>query len=147
MPGTSATSEASAGLDRDVLIVAGVVILGAFMSVLDTTVVNVAIERLASVFKAPLTTIQWVVTGYTLALAAVIPVSGWAANRFGAKRIYLISLVLFTAGSAAGWSTTSPGAGSSSSTCRSASSPSSPRGAYSRPASPSRPTASTGSGC
>ena len=43
--------------------------------------------------------IQWVVTGYMLALAAVIPVSGWAARRFGAKRLYLISLVLFTLGS------------------------------------------------
>ncbi len=41
------------------------------------------------------------VTGYLLALAAVIPVTGWAARRFGAKRVYLTSLVLFTAGSAA----------------------------------------------
>ena len=44
--------------------------------------------------------IQWVVTGYLLALAAVIPVTGWAARRFGAKRVYMTSLVLFTAGSA-----------------------------------------------
>src|SRR5207245_3230102 len=43
--------------------------------------------------------IQWVVTGYLLSLAAVIPVAGWAARRFGAKRVYLTSLVLFTAGS------------------------------------------------
>ena len=48
-----------------------------------------------------LTTIQWVVTGYTLALAAVIPVTGWAADRFGTKRIYMTSLVLFTLGSIA----------------------------------------------
>jgi MFS family permease len=46
-----------------------------------------------------LTTIQWVITGYTLALAAVIPVTGWAADRFGTKRIYMTSLVLFTLGS------------------------------------------------
>src|SRR5690242_20421365 len=87
------------GLDRDTLIVAGVVLLGAVMSILDTTVVNVAIDHLAVAFHSSLTTIQWVITGYTLALAAVIPVSGWAADRFGTKRIYLWSLVLFTIGS------------------------------------------------
>jgi EmrB/QacA subfamily drug resistance transporter len=86
-------------LDRATLIVAGVVMLGAIMSILDTTVVNVAIDRLAVDFKSSLTTIQWVVTGYTLALAAVIPLTGWAADRFGTKRLYLTSLVLFTVGS------------------------------------------------
>ena len=87
------------GLDRATLIVAGVVLLGAVMSILDTTVVNVAIDHLALAFHSSLTTIQWVITGYTLALAAVIPVTGWAADRFGTKRIYLWSLVLFTLGS------------------------------------------------
>ncbi len=89
------------GLDRGTLVVAGVVLLGAVMSILDTTVVNVAIDHLAVAFRASLTTIQWVVTGYTLALAAVIPVSGWAADRFGTKRIYMTSLVLFVLGSMA----------------------------------------------
>jgi len=89
------------GLDRDTLVIAGVVLLGAVMSILDTTVVNVAIDHLAVAFKSSLTTIQWVVTGYTLALAAVIPITGWAADRFGTKRIYMTSLVLFTLGSAA----------------------------------------------
>jgi EmrB/QacA subfamily drug resistance transporter len=86
-------------LDRETLVVAGVVMLGAIMSILDTTVVNVAIDRLAIDFHSSLTTIQWVVTGYTLSLAAVIPLSGWAADRFGTKRLYLTSLVLFTMGS------------------------------------------------
>ena len=86
-------------LDRRTLIVAGVVMLGAIMSILDTTVVNVAIDRLALDFHSSLTTIQWVVTGYTLSLAAVIPLSGWASDRFGTKRLYLSSLVLFTLGS------------------------------------------------
>ena len=93
------SAHASEGLDRATLIVAGVVMLGAVMSILDTTIVNVAIDHLAVVFNTSLTTIQWVVTGYTLALAAVIPVTGWAADRFGTKRIYMTSLVLFTAGS------------------------------------------------
>jgi EmrB/QacA subfamily drug resistance transporter len=94
-------------LDRDTLIVAGVVLLGAVMSILDITVVNVAINRLAIDFNASLTTIQWVVTGYTLAIAAVIPLTGWAADRFGTKRLYLTSLVLFVGGSilcGAAWS-------------------------------------------
>ena len=88
--------------------IAIVVILGAIMSVLDTTIVNVALQTLSKDLHTSLDGIQWVVTGYMLALAAVIPVSGWAVTRFGARRLYLISLVLFTAGSALcglSWST------------------------------------------
>src|ERR1700749_1731951 len=80
--------------------IAIVVILGAIMSVLDTTIVNVALNTLSTDLHTPLDNIQWVVTGYMLALAAVIPVTGWAAARFGARRLYVISLILFTAGSA-----------------------------------------------
>ncbi|HTU85155.1 MAG TPA: DHA2 family efflux MFS transporter permease subunit [Solirubrobacteraceae bacterium] len=98
---TPAPTAQPEGLDRETMIVAGVVLLGAIMSILDTTVVNVAIDHLAVAFHSPLTTIQWVITGYTLALAAVIPVTGWAADRFGTKRIYMGSLVLFTLGSVA----------------------------------------------
>jgi EmrB/QacA subfamily drug resistance transporter len=99
MAETSAPSAQPEALDRETWIVAGVVMLGAVMSILDTTVVNVAIDHLAVAFHSSLTTIQWVITGYTLSLAAVIPVTGWAADRFGTKRIYLWSLVLFTLGS------------------------------------------------
>src|SRR5215471_4766843 len=101
MAEVSAPASQPEGLDRETLIVAGVVMLGAVMSILDTTVVNVAIDHLAVAFHSPLTTIQWVITGYTLALAAVIPMTGWAADRFGTKRIYMTSLVLFTLGSIA----------------------------------------------
>ncbi|HEY1354898.1 MAG TPA: DHA2 family efflux MFS transporter permease subunit [Solirubrobacterales bacterium] len=97
---SATTQNDSAALDRETMIVAAVVLLGAIMSILDTTVINVAIDRLAIDFHASLTTIQWVVTGYTLALAAVIPISGWAADRFGTKRIYIGSLALFMLGSA-----------------------------------------------
>src|SRR5262245_14475340 len=76
------------------------VVLGAIMSILDVTVVNVAINRLAVDFNAPLSTIQWVATGYTLALATVIPVTGWASARFGTKRLYMLSIALFVIGSA-----------------------------------------------
>ena len=75
-------------------------ILGMVMSILDTTIVNVALRTLSHDLHSPLSQVQWVITGYLLALAAVIPVTGWAARRFGAKQVYLTSLVLFTAGSA-----------------------------------------------
>jgi EmrB/QacA subfamily drug resistance transporter len=80
--------------------VAIVVILGAIMSVLDTTIVNVALHDLTGDLHASLGSIQWVITGYLLSLAAVIPVTGWAVRRFSARRLYLIALVVFTAGSA-----------------------------------------------
>jgi EmrB/QacA subfamily drug resistance transporter len=79
--------------------IAGIVILGSIMSILDTTIVNVALSRLGSELHTSIADIQWVVTGYLLSLAAVIPVSGWAGRRFGAKQVYLTSLVLFTVGS------------------------------------------------
>jgi EmrB/QacA subfamily drug resistance transporter len=74
--------------------------LGTIMSIFDTTIVNVAIDTLGRAFHAPLSTIQWVSTAYLLALAIVIPLTGWAIERFGAKRMYLISLTLFLVGSA-----------------------------------------------
>src|SRR6185437_7308739 len=88
-------------IERHVWVISDVVILGMIMSILDTTIVNVALDTLSRDLHSPISQVQWVVTGYLLALAAVIPVTGWAARRFGAKRVYLISLVLFTAGSAA----------------------------------------------
>jgi EmrB/QacA subfamily drug resistance transporter len=91
--------ELNTAIDRALLLVAGVVILGAVMSILDTTVVNVAINTLASRFHTTLPTIQWVATGYTLALATVIPLSGWIADRFGTKRLYMTSIALFVLGS------------------------------------------------
>src|SRR6187399_2983608 len=89
----------SDGLDAAVLKVAAVVVLGAVMAILDTTVVNVALQALTLQFKTSFDTIQWVVTGYMLALATVIPVTGWACDRFGTKRPYLLSIVLFLIGS------------------------------------------------
>ena len=80
--------------------VAIVVILGAIMSVLDTTIVNVALHDLSIDLHSSLNGIQWVITGYLLSLAAVIPVTGWAVRRYSARRLYLIALVVFTLGSA-----------------------------------------------
>ncbi len=87
-------------IDAFVWRISAVVVLGSIMSILDTTIVNVALDTLSRELHATIDKIQWVANGYLLALAAVIPVTGWAARRFGAKRVYLTSLVLFTAGSA-----------------------------------------------
>ncbi|WP_354698474.1 hypothetical protein DSM112329_04156 [Paraconexibacter sp. AEG42_29] len=85
-----------------------VVVLGSIMSILDTTIVNVALQTLGRELDSTLADIQWVVTGYMLALAAVIPLTGWTARRLGAKRVYVTTLILFTASSALcglAWST------------------------------------------
>jgi EmrB/QacA subfamily drug resistance transporter len=86
--------------DRRLIEISSVVILGIIMSILDTTIVNVAIDTLARDFDTSLSTIQWVSTGYLLALATVIPLTGWAADRFGTKRLFMVSLFLFMVGSA-----------------------------------------------
>src|SRR4030088_2067964 len=91
---------ASDRIEAHVWRVAGVVVLGMLMSILDTTIVNVALRTLGHDLHSSISQIQWVVTGYLLSLAAVIPITGWAARRYGAKRVYMTSLVLFTAGSA-----------------------------------------------
>ncbi len=99
-------------IDAAVLKVAGVVVMGAIMSILDITVVNVALPTFQTVFGSPghpiaYSTVAWSVTAYTLALATVIPMTGWAADRFGTKRLYLTAIALFVTGSvlcATAWS-------------------------------------------
>jgi EmrB/QacA subfamily drug resistance transporter len=91
-------------IDGAVLKVAGVVVLGAIMSILDITVVNVALPTFQTEFGEPgnpllYSTVTWSVIAYTLALAMVIPLTGWAADRFGTKRLYMTALLLFTLGS------------------------------------------------
>src|SRR6266700_3155007 len=95
------------GLSREVLVLGAVVVLGMIMTVLDLTIVNVAVPTLGSDFNASISTIQWVMTGYMLAFASVIPLTGWASERFGAKRVWIGSLLLFMLGSglaATAWS-------------------------------------------
>ncbi len=87
-------------LDGRVMIVAGVVVLGAIMSILDITVVAVAQRTFQETFDKTQAQVAWTATAYTLALAMVIPLTGWAADRFGTKRLYILAIALFTAGSA-----------------------------------------------
>ena len=86
-------------LDHLIIKIGIVVSLGSIMSILDTTIVAVATDKLAQDFHTTIATIQWVTTGYLLALAIVVPVSGWAIHRFGAKQLFLVSIFLFTLGS------------------------------------------------
>jgi len=90
---------ANMGLDRNVAAIAAVVVIGAIMSILDTTIVNIALRTLSRDLHASLDSVQWVATGYLLSLALVIPLTGWASERFGARRVWLVSVALFTAGS------------------------------------------------
>ncbi|NGM81369.1 DHA2 family efflux MFS transporter permease subunit [Paenibacillus sp. 7124] len=75
------------------------IIVGMIMVILDSTVVNVAVPVLVDYFDTSLKTVQWAITGYTLALSAVIPLAGWMTDRFGAKRIFLGTVIMFVIGS------------------------------------------------
>jgi EmrB/QacA subfamily drug resistance transporter len=105
MPTPSLNTQHPDHIDGAVLKIAGVVVLGAIMSILDITVVNVALPTFQEEFGTPddpvaYSHVAWTVTGYTLALATVIPLTGWAADRFGTKRLYMTAILLFAAGSA-----------------------------------------------
>jgi EmrB/QacA subfamily drug resistance transporter len=77
-----------------------VLIVGMFMSVLDISIINVAIPTMQLDFGATTDQIQWVENGYSLALGVVVPVSAWMAAKFGPGRVYNLSLLGFAAGSA-----------------------------------------------
>ena len=96
----AAEVESAAGvLTREILAPAVAVVLGAIMTILDATIVNVALPTLGRDLHASISTIQWVPTIYLLAFASVIPLTGWAAGRFGTRPVWLASLGLFMAGS------------------------------------------------
>src|SRR5207245_8841659 len=94
------TAQDGGGLDREISRLGAVVLIGSIMAILDATIVNVAIPTLGRDFHTSISTIQWVMTGYLLAFASVIPLTGWAGERFGAKRVWIASLAVFMAGSA-----------------------------------------------
>lgn len=76
-----------------------VALIGGFMSILDSSIVNVAISTMMHVFSATTSQIEWVITVYLLALGVVVPFSGWAGERFGYKQVYIVALCMFTFGS------------------------------------------------
>src|SRR5438552_7138353 len=73
--------------------------LGSFMSIIDTNIVNIALPSVLKDFNSSLENGQLVVASYLMSLAVVIPLTGFLAERVGMKRLYMITLVLFTAGS------------------------------------------------
>jgi MFS transporter, DHA2 family, multidrug resistance protein len=75
------------------------VMIGTFMAVLDATIVNVGLPKIMASFGVGLDKIEWVITAYMLAMAVMLPTSGWMADRFGYKRMYFFSMFLFTFGS------------------------------------------------
>jgi EmrB/QacA subfamily drug resistance transporter len=84
-----------------------VMVIGAAAPLLDTTIVSVALDTLGRQFDADVSTIQWVMSGYLLAMAMVIPATGWAVERFGARRVWIWSVIAFGIGSVlagAAWS-------------------------------------------
>src|SRR2546421_3131199 len=85
--------------DRAAWQAAGVAILGSVMAILDSTVVNVVLQKLTIDFHTSFATVQWVVTGYLLATAMVVPVTAWAGDRFGTTRLYLLAITVFLVGS------------------------------------------------
>jgi len=74
-------------------------LIGAFMAILDSSIVNVAIPTIMNVFNTDTSTVEWVVTIYMLALGVVVPLSGWLGDKLGFKRLYIFSLLSFTFGS------------------------------------------------
>ena len=95
-----ARSRIGSSLPPEVWPIAIVVIVGAIMSILDTTIVNVALQTLRTDLGASLATIQWVSTAYLLALASVIPLTGWAAERLGPRRVWMTVVAAFVLSSA-----------------------------------------------
>ena len=82
-------------------LVLSLVMLGTFMAILDTSIVNVALPHMMSAFGVNRNQIEWVSTGFMLATAVAMPLVGFLVGRLGHKTLYLISLALFTLGSAA----------------------------------------------
>ena len=76
-----------------------VIILGTFMTMLDTSIVNIAIPKLMEIFDVDLSNVKWVLSAYSLALAAVIPLTGFLIDTFGTKRVFIFALSMFTLGS------------------------------------------------
>ncbi len=86
-------------LDAELLRISGVCILATVMAILDVTVVSVGQRTFIEQFGSSQAVVAWTMTGYTLALATVIPITGWAADRFGTKRLFMGSVLAFMLGS------------------------------------------------
>jgi EmrB/QacA subfamily drug resistance transporter len=85
--------------NRRLNLISFVLVLGVSTTLLDTTIVNIALDHLHTVFHASVTETQWLMTSYLLAYVSAIPVSGWASERFGARNAWMFAVSAFLAGS------------------------------------------------
>ena len=92
----SKPANASGGIDPTVWKVALVAVIGPFMTQLDSTVVNVSLSTISHTLDSSIATAQWIVSGYLLAMALMLPLNGWLVDRVGAKRLYIIGFSTFT---------------------------------------------------
>src|ERR1700760_215997 len=97
----SVTAEMSSIPDVNPWFVTAAVMLGVFMEVLDTTVVNVSLPHIAGNLSASVDEATWVLTSYLVSNAIVLPMTGWLSNHFGRKRILMTSIAGFTVASVA----------------------------------------------
>ncbi|MFG2563955.1 MDR family MFS transporter [Streptomyces sp. NPDC048567] len=107
---TEAPAPPAERVDRELLRIAFILVLGTFMATLDATIVSVGLDRLTEEFNASVAEIQWVSSAYLLAVVAAVPASGWLAGRFGGRRVWLAAIGVFLIGSvlcASAWSATS----------------------------------------
>lgn len=86
-------------IDPNVLKTALILIVGFLAVIFDTTIVSVALHTLSAQLHAAVSTVQWVSTGYLLALGIAVPLSTWGMRRFGSKRLWLAALAVFLIGS------------------------------------------------
>ena len=86
----------SGRLDPKVWKIIGVVLLGPLMAQMDSTIVNVSLSSIRESLHATIASAQWIISGYLLALALMLPLNGWLVDRLGAKRLYLVCFSLFT---------------------------------------------------
>ncbi len=94
-----AKTDAEDRIDPKVMKIAGALIVGSLAVSFDTTIISVALRTLSLQLHASIATIQWVSTGFLLALGVSIPLAGWAQARFGAKKVWMFALVIFLVGS------------------------------------------------
>lgn len=83
------------GIPKDVLAAAWAIALGAIAPMLDSTMVNIAVDKLTKDFGTTLDIIQWAITGYVLALAIAVPIAGWLMNKFNGKKIFIGAVIVF----------------------------------------------------
>ncbi|MBK7951467.1 MAG: DHA2 family efflux MFS transporter permease subunit [Deltaproteobacteria bacterium] len=96
----SLTSEAEYRLDFTRLVIVFSVMLAVLLEIIDTSIINVAVPTMMGNLGATLDEIDWVVTSYIVAIVIMLPLTGWMSNRFGRKRYFVTSILIFTAASA-----------------------------------------------